>query len=62
MEKLTEIQNQIIRVEADIDQMKNTSIFNEMEQRDRLKKLGEELEELLLKKAKLIESKEETQL
>jgi hypothetical protein len=42
--------------------MKNTSIFNEMEQRDRLKKLGEELEELLLKKANLIEVKEETQL
>ena len=62
MEKLTEIQNQINRVEADIEQMKNTSIFNEMEQRDRLKKLGEELEELLLKKANLIEVKEETQL
>ncbi len=62
MEKLTEIQNQINRVEADIEQMKNTSIFNEMEQRDRLKKLGEELEELLLKKANLIEEKEETQL
>lgn len=58
MEKPHELQNQINRCEAAIEQTKNSAVYNEMEQRDQLKRLGEELEVLQLRKLKNIEVKD----
>lgn len=58
MEKPHELQNQINRCEAAIEQTKNSTVYNEMEQRDQLKRLGKELEVLQLRKLKNIEVKD----
>lgn len=54
-----ELNNRIIQVEASIEQMKGSELFNDMEKRDSLSKLNKELEDLLLLKSKNIEVKSE---
>ena len=58
MDKQIEIQNRINQVEASIEQMKNSELFSEAEKKDSVKSLGQELEKLLLLKAKNIDVKE----
>lgn len=46
MERSIEIQNQINQVQASIEQMENSPLFNEMQKRDNLEKLNDELARL----------------
>lgn len=50
-----ELNNQINIVESRIEQMKNHELFNDMEKRDNLSKLNDELEKLQLQKINNIE-------
>lgn len=50
-----ELDNQINILESRIEQMKNHELFNDMEKRDNLSKLNDELEKLQLQKINNIE-------
>lgn len=52
-----ELDNQINILESRIEQMKNHELFNDMEKRDNLSKLNDELEKLQLQKINNIETK-----